>query len=65
MYKSQTHDIMLGEVVGLIHADELMGTEELENLPLYAYELWKNTQRRTKRKEHSMMPGWNIHGIVK
>ena len=38
MYKSQTHDAILGEVVGLIHADELMGTEELENLPLYAYE---------------------------
>ncbi len=33
VYKSQTHDIILGEVVGLIHADELMGTEEVENLP--------------------------------
>lgn len=30
MYKSQTHDIILGEVVGLIHADELMGMEELQ-----------------------------------
>ncbi|WP_407456166.1 hypothetical protein, partial [Fibrobacter sp.] len=38
VYKSQMHDIILDEVVGLIHADELMGTEELENLSLYAYE---------------------------
>ena len=30
MYKSQTHDIILGEVVELIHADELMDMEELE-----------------------------------
>jgi len=30
VYKSQTHDIILGEVVGLIRADELMGMEELE-----------------------------------
>jgi hypothetical protein len=27
VYKSQTHDIILGEVVGLIHADELMVLE--------------------------------------
>ncbi len=31
MYKSQTHDIILGEVVGLIHADELI--KECEEHP--------------------------------
>ncbi len=37
VYKSQTDDIMLGKTVGLIHADELMGTDDLSELPTYAY----------------------------
>lgn len=38
VYKSQTDDTVLGESVGLIHADELMETDNLSELPTYAYE---------------------------
>ena len=38
VYKSQTDDIMLGKSVGLIHADELIETDNISNLSTYAYE---------------------------
>ena len=38
VYRSQTCDYLLGETVGLIHADELMKTDDLSKLPVYAYE---------------------------
>ena len=38
VYKSQTDDVMLGEAVGLVFADELMETDDLSELPKYTYE---------------------------
>lgn len=38
LYKSQKESITLGKTVGLIYLDELMETDDLYNLPTYAYE---------------------------
>lgn len=44
VYKSQTNDIMLGKSVGLIHADELIETDNISNLSTYAYEFTKQNE---------------------
>ena len=38
VYKSQTDDTLLGTSVGLIHADELIETDNISDLSTYAYE---------------------------
>ena len=64
VYKSQTQDNVLGEVVGLIHADELMCTEEFENLPLYAYEFTEQKEALSFLVSDNKLTQDNIMDVI-
>ena len=51
-------------MVGLIHADELMCTEELENLPLYAYEFTEQKEALSFLVSDNKLTQDNIMDVI-
>ena len=64
VYKSQTDDIILGEAVGLIHADELMEREDLYNLPTYAYEFTEQKEALSFLVSNNKLTQDNIMNVI-
>ena len=64
VYKSQANDTMLGETVGLIHADELMETDNLENLPTYAYEFTEQKEALSFLVSDNKLTKDNIMNVI-